>query len=131
MEEMTISEVARRAGMRASAIRYYEQMKVLPVPKRISGQRRYDASVLPRLSFIKIAQELGFTVAEMKIICNNVEDAMPLTERWQTLARKKLAEVDVLMNRAMTMKRMLGQGLHCGCLNLDDCINCVLINCQR
>jgi len=52
METLTISEVARRAGVRASAIRYYESIKLLPPPQRVSGRRRYSEDILRQLSFI-------------------------------------------------------------------------------
>jgi MerR family transcriptional regulator, redox-sensitive transcriptional activator SoxR len=130
---LTISDVARRAGMRPSAIRYYESVNVLPTPRRVSGQRRYDESVLRRLTFIQIAQEAGFRVAEMQILFNSRENDpafTPLSERWQTLARQKLIEVEALIQRANGMKQLLEVGLRCGCPNLDDCINCLLINCN-
>ncbi|MBV9231906.1 MAG: MerR family transcriptional regulator [Chloroflexi bacterium] len=129
MEELTISQVAQRAGIRTSAIRYYESVNILPTPRRINGRRRYDASILDRLSFIQIAQQAGFTVAEMQVIFNGLGDT-PLSQRWQTLAHKKLAEVDALINRAHGMKRLLEEGLRCGCLDLADCIDCVVANCQ-
>jgi MerR family redox-sensitive transcriptional activator SoxR len=133
MAELTISDVARRAGVRPSAIRYYESMNVLPTPRRVSGQRRYDESVLRRLAFIQIAQEAGFRVAEMQILFNGRENDpafTPLSERWQTLARQKLIEVEALIQRANGMKQLLEMGLRCRCPNLDDCINCLLINCN-
>jgi MerR family redox-sensitive transcriptional activator SoxR len=129
MEELTISQVAQRAGLRTSAIRYYESVNVLPTPRRINGRRLYDASILDRLSFIQIAQKAGFTVAEMQVLFNGLGDT-PLSERWQTLARKKLAEVDALINRAHGMKQLLEDGLRCGCLSLDECIDCVITNCH-
>ncbi len=130
MEELTISEVARRANIQASAIRYYESVHVLPPARRVSGQRRYDASILRRLSFIQIAQEAGFSIAEMQVIFSSQEGATPLTERWQALAREKLEQVEALIQRAHAMKQILEQGLQCGCLDLDECIDCVLLNCQ-
>src|SRR6266498_3861282 len=112
MAELTISDVARRAGIRPSAIRYYESVNVLPTPHRVSGQRRYDES----LAFIQIAQEASFTVAEMQILFNGKENDpafTPLSERWQTLARQKLTEVEALIQRANGMKQLLEVGLRC------------------
>ena len=60
MEELTISEVAKRAGIRASAIRYYESIQLLPPPRRSAGRRRYNPDVLRRISFIQVAQAAGF-----------------------------------------------------------------------
>jgi MerR family transcriptional regulator, redox-sensitive transcriptional activator SoxR len=129
-KDLTISEVAQQAGLRTSAIRYYESVNLLPTPKRVSGQRRYSPDVLRRLSFIQVAQAAGFTLAEMQTLFNGLNGGEPLSERWRTLARKKMSEVDALILRAYGMKTMLENGLNCGCLSLDECIDCVLINCQ-
>ncbi len=66
MAQLTISEVARTFGLRPSAIRYYEQVGILPEALRTSGQRRYDGSVLRRLAVIQRAQQTGFTLDEIK-----------------------------------------------------------------
>ncbi len=131
MEQLTIGEVARRAGIRASAIRYYESINLLPAPERVSGQRRYDASILRRLAFIQVAQAAGFTVAEMQLLFQDLGAGAdtPMSQRWQTLAHHKLIQVDALINRAHGMRQLLEQGLRCGCTDLEDCINCVLANC--
>jgi MerR family redox-sensitive transcriptional activator SoxR len=129
MEDLTISEIAQQAGLRTSAIRYYESVHLLPEPQRVSGQRRYSADILRRLAFIQIAQQAGFTVAEMRILLNELNTEHPLSERWQTLAHKKLGEVEMLVQRAHAMKTLLLGGLRCHCPDIEDCIDCVLINC--
>jgi MerR family redox-sensitive transcriptional activator SoxR len=132
MVELTISEVARQAGIRASAIRYYESMGLLPLPQRVSGQRRYQADILRRLAFIQAAQSVGFSVAEMKTLLHELDGDTPLSIRWQSLAQRKLAEVDALIERAQRMKLMLENGLHCTCPDIEQCIDCVLkIRCQQ
>lgn len=128
MEELTISAVARQAGIRASAIRYYESAGLLPPPRRVSGQRRYTPDILRRLSFIQTAQTAGFTVAEIQALVGELEGSEPLSERWQALARHKLTEVDALLRKARGMRRILENGLNCSCSNLEDCIDC-LLNC--
>ena len=79
MTELTISEVARQAGIRASAIRYYESVGLLPLPKRVSGQRRYHAEILRRLAFIQAAQAVGFSVAEMQMLFHELDGDSPLS----------------------------------------------------
>ena len=131
MKELTISEVARQAGIRASAIRYYESVGLLPPPQRVSGQRRYNAEILRRLAFIQAAQAVGFSVAEMQMLLHELDGDSPLSRRWQSLAQRKLAEVDALIHRAQSMKRMLEDGLNCSCPDLEQCIDCVLkIHCK-
>ena len=127
MEESTISEVANRAGLRPSAIRYYESTGLLPAPRRASGQRRYDASVLQRLAVIQLAQEAGFTVAEIGRLFYDFEADTPASERWQALATQKLAEVDALIARAQGMKRLLEESLlKCRCLRLEECAGFIM-----
>ena len=125
MEELTISEVAKRAGIRASAIRYYESIQLLPTPERRAGRRRYDLDVLRRISFIQVAQAAGLTIAEIQTLINELEDDTPLSERWQALAQQKLAEVDSLMRKVQGMKMILVNGLNCRCSNLEECIDCI------
>lgn len=131
MRELTISQVARQVGMRPSTIRYYESINVLPIPHRISGQRRYDLTILDRLTFIQVAQKLGFTLTEIRLLFHDQAEAAPLSERWQILARQKLAEVNALITHATTIRQLLEQGVRCGCPNLFDCIQCVLSNCAE
>ena len=122
MEKLTIGEVARLASVRPSAIRYYESAGVLPAPRRVSGQRRYDGSVLQRLAIIQLAQEAGFTVAEIKGLFYDFAADTPASERWQALATRKLVEVEALIARAEGMKRLLEESLlRCRCLSLEEC----------
>src|SRR6266581_570342 len=122
MEALTIGEVAQRAGIRASAIRYYESVNVLPVPQRINGRRRYDSRVFERLAVIQMAQQAGFTVAEIRTLFNGFTTETPASARWEALAQQKLVEVDALIRRAQAMKRVLEEELlRCRCLTLDEC----------
>ena len=118
---LTIGEVARRAGLRTSALRYYEEVGVLPPAERVSGQRRYDEAVLARLAVIRLAQELGFSVAEIRSLVEGFDEASVPSERWREMATNKLTEVDALITRAEQMKQLLEESLRCGCLTLDAC----------
>jgi MerR family redox-sensitive transcriptional activator SoxR len=126
MEELTISEVAKRAGIRASAIRYYESIQLLAPPPRSAGRRRYNPEVLRRISFIQVAQAAGLTIAEIQTLMNELDGDMPLSERWRMLAHQKLAEVDALMRKVQGMKMILMNGLNCRCTNLEECIDCII-----
>lgn len=117
MEQLTIGEVARRADLRPSAIRYYESAGLLPPPARVHGQRRYETDVLDRLAVIRFAQQAGFTVAEIRRLLTGFDPAT----RWHALAERKLTELDALIARAQAMKEMLAEGLRCGCLSWDEC----------
>jgi MerR family redox-sensitive transcriptional activator SoxR len=120
---LTIGEVAQRAELRTSAIRYYEDIGVLPQPERVyGGHRRYSARVFQQLAFIQLAQQAGFSMAEIQTLVSGFDETAPLGVRWRTLAEQKLAELDVLISRAQGMKRVLEEGIRCQCLNLDECL---------
>ena len=132
MDEMklTIGEVAQRAGLRTSAIRYYEDMGVLPRPERVyGGHRRYSARVFHHLAFIQLAQQAGFSMAEIQTLVTAFDEDAPLGVRWRTLAEQKLSELEELIAKAQGMKRILEQGIRCQCLNLDECIPLADTNC--
>ncbi len=121
MGTLTIGEVARLAGLRTSALRYYEEVGVLPPAARIGGQRRYTETVLARLVVVRLAQELGFSVAEIRALVAGFDDTGVSSDRWRELATRKLTEVEVLITQAERMKQLLEESPRCGCLTLDGC----------
>lgn len=118
--QLTIGEVARRSGLRTSAIRYYEQEGLLPAPPRASGRRSYSGEVFTALAVIRLSQEAGFTIPEIRKLMTGFGDE-PASARWRRLAKDKLAEVDAMIERAQAMKALLEEGVRCGCLRLEDC----------
>ena len=117
-----ISEVARRVGLQPSAIRYYEMIGLLPPARRISGQRRYDTTVLYRLAVIQRARQVGFTLDEIRQLFFGFRSVTRASERWQELSRKKLAELDGLMDGINTMQNLLNKMMQdCRCDTLDQC----------
>ncbi len=125
MESMSIGEVARSAGVRPSALRYYEGVGLLPPPERANGRRRYDGEllreVLDRLEVVRLAQQAGFTISEIRTLLDRFSEDTPPSERWRLLAQDKLPEVEVLLERALGMKDLLERGLRCECLRLEEC----------
>ncbi len=125
MGSMSIGEVAQRAGVRPSTLRYYESIGVLPTPERENGRRRYDGEVLrevlDRLAVVRVAQQAGFTISEIRMLLDGFSEDTPPSERWRVLAREKLPEVEALVERALGMKNLLERGLRCECLRLEDC----------
>lgn len=119
--DLTITAIAQRAGIRPSAIRYYESIGLLPVPARENGRRRYDADVLQRLVLIAAAQGMGFTIAEIAILFNGFSADTPPSARWRAFAAEKRPQIDALVTRAEGMKQMLDAVSHCDCLTLDAC----------
>ena len=122
MPLLTISEVARQVGLQPSAIRYYEQIGILPPAQRISGQRRYDTTVLYRLAVIQRARQTGFTLDEVQQLFFGFGDVTRASERWQRLSRRKLAELGGLMDGIKTMRGLLKKMMrNCRCDTLEQC----------
>lgn len=119
---MTISTVARQIGIQPSAIRYYEQIGLLPAPPRMSGQRSYDSNVLHRLAVVQRARQLGFTLEEIRQLFFGFRTSARASLRWQRLSRRKLTELDKQMHDLREMQRMLREMIRkCECVSLDQC----------
>jgi MerR family redox-sensitive transcriptional activator SoxR len=119
--ELTIGEVARRTGLRTSALRFYEEAGVLPPPERVNGRRRYGADAVRRVEVLRFAQRAGFTLAEIRTLFHGSGAETTLGERWAALAGAKLAELDALVARAARMRSAVEAGLACGCVRMEDC----------
>ena len=121
MTNLTIGEVARKAGLQTSAIRYYEKIGLLPKTQRIGGQRRYETSVLNYLEVINVAKRAGFRMDEIRHLFHGFGRGIPAFHRWQVLAQRKITEMDDLIARTRKMKLLLQKADRCKCLDLEDC----------
>ena len=119
--ELTIGEVARKAGVATSAIRYYESIGLLPEPERESGQRRYDESVVGKLAFVGVAQSAGFSLEEIKELVEGVDDREGMAAPMRSLSARKLDEVEALLERTKAMKGWLEVAKECGCGSPSEC----------
>jgi MerR family transcriptional regulator, redox-sensitive transcriptional activator SoxR len=117
--QLAIGEVAERAGMTASRIRYYEARGVLPAPDRVAGKRRYTPDVLRRLAIIDAAQRVGFGLDEIRDLLGARDE--PAHERLRRLAVAKLPELDELIERAASVRRLLEICSECDCESIDVC----------
>jgi DNA-binding transcriptional MerR regulator len=119
--QLTIGEVARKAGLATSSIRYYESIGLLPEPDRLHGQRRYRDDVLGRLAFIGVAQGAGFKLDEIKELVVGVDGADGMASQMRALSSRKLAEVEALLERTQAMKGWLEVARECACETPADC----------
>jgi len=117
---MTIGDVAKRCGVRTSAIRYYEQMGLLPKPSRVGGRRIYSDGVLDRIAFVQFARSAGFSVAEIRTLAGSGGQA-PLSRAMRRMAERKLDEVEQLIAQANLMKEVLARALRCQCIDPQEC----------
>ena len=118
---LTIGEVAARAGVNTSHIRYYERVGVLPRPERTSGRRRYGEDVLHRLAIIDVAQRAGFTLEEIRDLTGPANQGATAGERIRELAERKLPDIETLIARADAMRGWLEVATTCDCETVDVC----------
>jgi MerR family copper efflux transcriptional regulator len=117
---LTIGELARRAGIAASALRYYEELGLLPTPARISGQRRYPESAVGLVGILLLLREAGFSLAEQRALLA-ARAAAP--NEWQRLARRKLAQLDERIAKAQTAREAIEHALRCPHEDILQCPN--------
>lgn len=113
--------MARRAGLKTSAIRYYEAVGLLPEAPRESGQRRYGDDTLRRLQVIDVAKRAGFSLDEARVLLSTGNGGPPAHAQLRELAARKLPEVDELIARAQAMRAWLVTASGCDCETLDVC----------
>ena len=105
-ELLTISEVSRRSGVAASALRFYEQRGLISAERAGSGHRRFRRPILRRVAFIVFAQRVGLTLDEIA--------GERLSRKWSSRIDERIAELERL-------KAGLTECIGCGCLSLDRC----------
>jgi MerR family redox-sensitive transcriptional activator SoxR len=116
---MRIGEVAQRAGVNVSLVRYYDRIGLLPAAERVSGQRRYNESALRRMAVIDVAQRAGLSLDEIRDLLEHGND--PMSDRLRELAGRRLPEIDALIERAQRVRAWLQTAQSCGCQAIDEC----------
>jgi DNA-binding transcriptional MerR regulator len=107
---LTIGELAKATGVATSALRYWEELELLPAPERSAGQRRYPESALRQVGVILLLREAGFTLREIRtLVMAHADDPAA----WQELYRRKLAELDERISQAQIARTALAHGLAC------------------
>jgi DNA-binding transcriptional MerR regulator len=113
---LTIGELARRAGVAASALRYWEEVGLLPAPARISGQRRYPESAVAQVGVILLRRDAGFSLAEQKALAASRGE-------WRRIHRRKLAELDEQIAKAQAAREAIEHALRCPHEDILECPN--------
>ncbi len=121
-ELLTIGEVARRSGVAASALRFYEERGLIVSERSGSGHRRYQRPVLRRIAFIVFAQRVGLTLDEIAAELDELPpDRVPNRRDWSRLSRRWGARIDERIAELERLKGGLTECIGCGCLSLDRC----------
>lgn len=122
MGSFSIGQIARRADVAASTIRYYERIGLLPPAARVSGKRRYDGTILDTLGMIRLAQDAGFSLTEIDALLYGFPEQTPPVQRWHAFADQKIAELDAEIEQAQMRKAFLQKTRDCTCPTFDDCV---------
>jgi MerR family redox-sensitive transcriptional activator SoxR len=117
---LTIGEVAARAGVRTSALRYYEETGLLEPAARVSGQRRYEPSAVERLAVIRFCQGLGFSLTEVRELLTPPRGPAQ-KRRWRSLVDAKINELDAVLASTRAMRKILLVSRDCDCVDLEQC----------
>jgi MerR family transcriptional regulator, redox-sensitive transcriptional activator SoxR len=119
---LTIGEVARRSGVAASALRFYEDRGLIASERAGSGHRRYARPVLRRIAFIVFAQRVGLTLDEIGAeLAKLPGDHVPTRSDWARLSRGWSSRIDERIAELQRLKLGLTECIGCGCLSLDRC----------
>jgi DNA-binding transcriptional MerR regulator len=117
---LAIGELARRAGTAPSALRYYERIGLLPPAERAGGKRHYPPSSTERLALVRLYQDAGFTLKEIRSL---LAAGSRRRASWTPLAERKIAELDARIAEAQRAKNMLKHALGCPHRDLLSCPN--------
>jgi MerR family transcriptional regulator, redox-sensitive transcriptional activator SoxR len=119
---LTIGEVARRSGVAASALRFYEERGLIGSERSGSGHRRYRRPVLRRIAFIVFAQRIGLSLDEIKRELDKLPpDRAPTRRDWSRLSSTWTSRIDDRIAELERLKVGLTECIGCGCLSLDRC----------
>jgi DNA-binding transcriptional MerR regulator len=117
---LTIGELAKRTGVATSALRYWEELGLIPAPVRVSGQRRYPESAVGLVGVILLLRDVGFSLGESKALLGS---RPPAVDSWRRLAQGKLADLDDQIAKAQTAKVAITHALHCPHDDIATCPN--------
>ena len=120
-DRMSISSLARRFGLRASAIRYYESIGLLPRIPRRCGQRVYDDEAVGRLSVIATARLAGLSLEDIRELFFGFSGNAPASQRWRTLSERKIAQLEEMKRQLTQTQETLQRLGGCKCVSLQEC----------
>jgi DNA-binding transcriptional MerR regulator len=116
-QQLTIGELARRTGVATSTLRYWEEIGLMPVASRVSGQRRYPPSTVRLVGIIALLQEVGFSLRELTALLASG----PALDGWRQLAQRKLTELDQRIAHAQAARTAIAHALTCPHQDILQC----------
>lgn len=121
-DRVTIGEIARRAGVATSALRYYEQLGLISSQRTTGGQRRYARATLRRVAFIRAAQTVGLSLGEVRhALARLPDERTPNKADWNKVSATWIRRVDERIAELQRLRTTLNSCVGCGCLSLRTC----------
>jgi MerR family redox-sensitive transcriptional activator SoxR len=121
-ESLTIGELSIRSGVAPSALRYYEQLGLIRAARTGGNQRRYARTELRRVSFIRIAQQVGVSLEEIrKALASLPASRTPTKADWARLSRTWRSQLDERIELLTRLRDELTGCIGCGCLSMQVC----------
>jgi MerR family transcriptional regulator, redox-sensitive transcriptional activator SoxR len=122
MELLSIGQVSARSGVAHSALRYYEEQGLISSSRTVGGARRYARTVLRRLAFVRAAQNVGLSLAEIReALATLPDDRPPTATDWARLSRGWRDRLDEQIAALVQLRDGLDSCIGCGCLSLARC----------
>jgi MerR family redox-sensitive transcriptional activator SoxR len=119
---ITIGAIAERTGLSISAIRFYETQGLITPSRNSGGQRRFLRSDIRRLSFVQIAQQLGFSIDQIRQALHTLpNNRTPNQKDWARISRTFRADLETRIGMLTRMRDRLDGCIGCGCLSLEKC----------
>lgn len=120
--EISIGFLSERTGLAVSAIRYYEEQGLVHPERTAAGQRRFLKSDIRRLSFVMVAQKMGFPLARIRELMDRLpEKRTPTVRDWEKISREIRSELDARIESLTALRDKLDGCIGCGCLSLKKC----------
>jgi MerR family redox-sensitive transcriptional activator SoxR len=120
--EFSVGEVATRSGVAVSALHFYEARGLIRSNRTRGNQRRYGGDVLRRVAVIKVAQEVGISLADIAAALSSLPEARtPTRKDWAALSDGWRADLDHRIRQLEALRDGLTDCIGCGCLSLTRC----------
>ena len=120
--ELTIGALSERTGVAPSALRYYEDEGLIRASRTPGGQRRYQRETLRRVAFVKVAQQVGLSLEEIREALSSLpRNRTPDQDDWQRLSSSWRPRLDAQISLLEALRDNLDSCIGCGCLSLQSC----------
>jgi MerR family redox-sensitive transcriptional activator SoxR len=120
--ELSIGALSDRTGVAPSALRFYEAEGLIHADRTSGGQRRYHRDMIRRVSFVRVAQQVGLSLDEIRAALATLPDSRTPTQKdWERLSSSWRPRLDAQIAMLERLRDRLDRCIGCGCLSLRVC----------